>query len=76
MPVSFDVESIAGNVSPETKLRIARMPLAFMLEETKGFASTVGMDIRVTEVSTRRKALALTREEAIVVCEMEVTQGL
>lgn len=72
---TLDVKSVKGNVTDDTKMLVMQTLHLFMIDGMTGFADSVGRRIKVTEISTRPKEWAPKKEEAVVVCEIEVTQG-
>jgi hypothetical protein len=74
---SADVKSVKGNASDEIKefvLNILRQ-LIFKVNDTKGFSDSIGARIKVTEVSIHPKESFPKKQEATVVCELDVNQG-
>lgn len=73
-----DVKNIKGNAPDDTKKAVV-----WMLRLYRGaknlrttFANDIGLRIRVTEVDIKPMELAPNREEATVICEITVEDGM
>lgn len=68
---------IAGNASDDVKAAFRDLSMWFSRDgKPRGFAASVGARISVDEVSILKKAEEPTREEARLVCSLEVTEGM
>ncbi|KAI5893166.1 uncharacterized protein SCHCODRAFT_02621034 [Schizophyllum commune H4-8] len=68
---------IAGNASDDVKAAFRDLSMWFSRDgKPRGFAASVGARISVDEVSILKKAEEPTREEARLVCSLEVTEDM
>jgi len=72
----FDASQVKGNAPDDVKELVENLLRAFMVDSKHGFADSIGARTKVAEVSIRPKATAPKREEATVVCELEVQQDM
>ncbi|KAF8588084.1 hypothetical protein K439DRAFT_703312 [Ramaria rubella] len=72
---SFALETVKGNATQEVKELAAKLA-TFRVDDRRGFADSVGARLRVTEVDIRPKQTALRKEEAVVVCEVDVLEDM
>ncbi|KAF8512770.1 HotDog domain-containing protein [Gautieria morchelliformis] len=75
---STDVKLVKGNASDEIKefvVNILRF-LTSTVDDTKGFSGSIGARIKITEVSIHQKESFTKKQEATVVCELEVNEEM